>query len=247
MRVVVTGASSGIGAATVRALRTQGWDVVGVARREDRLAALAAETGASYVTADLTCPQQVAQLVTEVNASGPVHALVNNAGGAFGMHRVAQADVDVWRSMYELNVLATAAVTKGFLPAILASQRGSVVFVTSGAGHMPYEGGAGYAMSKHAERVLAQTLRMEHIKDNLRVIEIAPGLVKTEEFALNRLGSQEQADAVYAGVVAPLTAADVAQTVAWTLSLPQHVNVDSLVLRPVAQRFDNSVLRENLG
>ena len=246
MRAVVTGASSGIGAASVRALVARGWDVVAVARRRDRLAELAQETGATYVVADLTKEDDVAAMVEQVTTAGPVHALVNNAGGAIGLERIEDADIDAWRAMYELNVVATTRVTKALIPAILASGEGSVLFVTSTAAHLPYEGGTGYVMAKHAERALMQTLRMEHIKDDLRVIEIAPGMVHTAEFSLSRFGGdQARADAVYAGVAKPLVAEDIAEAIAWSLSLPHHINVDSMILRPVAQRFDNSVRRDS--
>ena len=246
MRAVVTGASSGIGAATVRALVARGWDVVGVARRADKLAALAQETGASYVVSDITRDDDVAAMVAEVTSAGPVHALVNNAGGAIGLERIEEADIAAWRAMYELNAIGTVQVTKALLPALLATRAASVLFVTSTAAHRPYEGGTGYVMAKHAERVLMHTLRMEHNKDDLRVIEIAPGMVHTEEFSLTRFGGdQARADAVYAGVRNPLTAEDVAEAIAWSLTLPHHVNVDSMVLCPVAQRYDGSVRRDS--
>lgn len=234
-RAVVTGASSGIGAATVAALRADGWDVVGVARRADRLEDLAARTGASFVAADITSDEDVARLVAEVTAGGPVHAVVNNAGGALGNEPVAQADLDGWRQMYELNVLGTIRVTNAFLPALRESE-GDVVVVTSTAAHEPYEGGGGYVAAKYAERVAARTLRLELVGEPLRVIEIAPGMVHTEEFSLTRFGGdQAKADAVYAGVPDPLVAADIAEAIRWTLTQPAHVNVDTLIVRPRAQ------------
>lgn len=234
-RAVVTGASSGIGAATVETLRADGWDVVAVARRADRLEALATRTGATYVVADITSDDDVARLVAEVTAAGPVHALVNNAGGALGNEPVAQADLDAWRRMYELNVLGTFRVTNAFLPALREAE-GDVVVVTSTAAHEPYEGGGGYVAAKFAERVAARTLRLELVGEPLRVIEIAPGMVHTEEFSLTRFGGdQAKADAVYAGVPDPLVAADIAEAIRWTLTQPAHVNVDTLIVRPRAQ------------
>lgn len=244
LRAVVTGASSGIGAATVRWLTTAGWDVVAVARRADRLADLAAQTGAVAVVADVTNDDDVARLVTEVAARGPVHALVNNAGGARGAQTIAAASIDDWRAMFELNVLGTLRVTKALLPALAASGRGDVVVLTSTAALDTYPGGGGYVAAKHAERAIATTLRLELIGQPVRVIEIAPGMVQTPEFSLNRFGGDaEKAAAVYAGVDAPLTADDVADTIGWTLTRPHHVNVDLLVLRPRAQVSNTQVAR----
>lgn len=246
LRAVVTGASSGIGAATVRRLRALGWDTVAVARREERLAALAAETGTSYVVADLTVPDDVARLASEVAAGGAVHALVNNAGGALGTDTVAGADLARWRQMYETNVLGTLAVTQALLPALRESGRGDVVVLTSTAGHGTYPGGAGYVAAKHAERIIADTLRLELVGEPVRVIEIAPGMVRTDEFSLNRFdGDQAKADAVYAGVDEPLTADDVADAIAWTLTRPHHVNIDHLMIRPRAQVSNTQVARRS--
>lgn len=244
LRAVVTGASSGIGAATVRRLRAEGWDVVAVARRADRLAELAGQTGATAVVADITSEPDVARLAAEVTAGGDVHALVNNAGGALGLDPVATGDVDQWRSMYETNVLGTLRVTQALLPGLRASGRGDVVVVTSTAGHATYPGGAGYVAAKHAERVLAETLRTELVGEPVRVIEIAPGMVRTEEFSLTRFGGdQRRADDVYAGVDEPLTAQDVADAITWTLTRPHHVNIDSMIIRPRAQASNTLVAR----
>jgi NADP-dependent 3-hydroxy acid dehydrogenase YdfG len=234
-RAVVTGASSGIGAASVAALRADGWDVVAVARREDRLREVAGRTGATYVVADVTSDDDVVRLVEQVVTEGPVDALVNVAGGALGVDRVGEADLDQWRRMYELNVLGTVRVVQEFLPA-LRDAEGTVVVITSTAAHEPYEGGGGYVAAKTAERAVARTLRFELLGEPVRVVDIAPGMVQTEEFSLVRYGGdQAKADAVYAGVPGPLTADDVAEAVRWTLSLPPHVDVDELVIRPRAQ------------
>lgn len=244
LRAVVTGASSGIGAATVRLLRTAGWDVVAVARRAGRLAELERETGASVIAADLTSDEDVARLVETVTAGGPVHALVNNAGGAIGADPVALADVEDWRAMFELNVLATLRVTQALLPALRATRRGDVLVVTSTAGHGTYPGGGGYVAAKHAERQIAATLRLELMGEPLRVIEIAPGMVQTEEFSLTRFrGDQAAADAVYAGVDGPLVAEDIADAIVWCLSRPHHVNIDTMVIRPRAQVSNTQVAR----
>lgn len=241
-RVVVTGGSSGIGAATVRRLRADGWSVLAVARREDRLAALAEETGCEVCVADLTVAEDVARVA---EAAGGCTALVNNAGGAIGTDAVAEADPADWQRMYEVNVLATLRTTQALLPALRASGRGDVLVLSSTAARVAYEGGGGYVAAKHAESALAQTLRLELAGDPVRVIEIAPGMVRTEEFAHNRVGGdRERAEAVYAGVREPLTAEDVADCIAWTLSRPHHVNVDLLVVRPLAQAAQHKVVRE---
>lgn len=245
LRAVVTGASSGIGRATVQRLRAEGWDVVAVARRADRLAALAAQTGAVPHAADVTSDDDVARLVATVTAGGPVNAVVNVAGGALGTDPVADADLDRWRRMYEVNVLGTLRVTRALLPALVASGRGDVVVLTSTAAHDTYPGGAGYVAAKHAERIIASTLRLEIVGQPVRVIEIAPGMVRTDEFSLVRFdGDRAKADAVYAGVDEPLLAEDVADAIAWTLTRPHHVNVDSLILRPRAQASSTTVARK---
>lgn len=241
-RAVVTGASSGIGAATVRRLRADGWDVLATARRAGLLDELAAETGAQAFIADVTVDEDVARLAAHVEATGGLDALVNNAGGAFGLDPVEHADIDQWRRMYELNVLGTLRVTQALLPLLRASGEGDVLVLTSTAAHGPYEGGAGYTGAKHAERMLATTLRWELAGEPLRVIEIAPGAVATD-FSLVRFdGDAERAAAVYEGYQ-PLVADDVADTIAWALSRPPHVNIDLLVVRPRAQASNTKTAR----
>ncbi|GAA1938844.1 SDR family oxidoreductase [Brevibacterium antiquum] len=244
LRAVVTGASSGIGAATVRRLREQGWDVVAVARREEKLRALSEETGASYVVADLTDDAAVAALSAEVLAGGPVHSLVANAGAAFGTDTVAEASVDGWRDMFDVNVLGVLRVVKAFLPALIESGRGDIVVMSSTAGHQAYEGGGGYVATKHGTHSIAATLRLELAGEPVRVIEIAPGMVATDEFTLKRVGgSQDKADKVYEGVKNPLTADDVADAVVYSLTRPHHFNVDLMVIRPIAQAAQHKVAR----
>lgn len=242
-RALVTGASSGIGAATVRRLRAEGWDVVATARRADRLAALAEETGATTIVADVTDDADVATLAAQVADGGPLDALVNNAGGAFGLDPVESSSLDHWRQMYELNVLGTLRVTQALLPHLREGGGGDIVVVTSTAAHGTYEGGAGYVGAKHAERMLATTLRWEILGEPIRIIEIAPGAVATEEFSMVRFdGDSERAAAVYAGYE-PLVADDIADAIAWTLGRPPHVNIDLLVVRPRAQASNNRIVR----
>lgn len=242
-RAVVTGASSGIGAAAVRALRNSGWDVVAVARRGDRLQALAEETGAQAITADVTDGGSVARMAEEVLATGGVDAVINNAGGAWGVDSVATGKLGDWEAMYNVNVLGALRVTQAFLPALRSSGQGSVLMLTSTAALASYEGGGGYCAAKSAEQALAETLRLEEAENNVRVIEILPGMVKTDEFSLNRLGDKDAAEKVYAGVEKPLTAEDVADVMAYSLNLPHHINLDKVVLRPLAQAANHKVIR----
>jgi NADP-dependent 3-hydroxy acid dehydrogenase YdfG len=238
---VVTGASSGIGAATAERLAADGFSVVLAARRIDRLTALAERIGGRAVQLDVTDPASVEALAAGLDR---VDVLVNNAGGAFDAAPVAEADLDSWTRTYDVNVLGTVRVTKALLPALIASGAGDLVFVGSTAGLISYEGGASYTAAKHGVHTLAETLRLELVYDPVRVIEIAPGMVRTEEFTRNRTGSQERADAVYAGVRNPLVAEDVADVIGWAVTRPHHVNVDLLVVRPRAQAAHHKVARE---
>lgn len=237
---VVTGSSSGIGAAAARLFAAQGFDVVCAARRADRIEALAAEIGGRAVVADITDPADVARLVEVV---GPrVDVLVNNAGGAVGLEPVAEADFDAWETMWRSNVLGTARVTKTLLPAVLEAQ-GVIVFVTSVAADSGYEGGAGYCGAKAAERSLIQSMRLELFDKPVRITEISPGMVQTD-FALTRFhGDQSRADAVYEGVPGPLTPDDIADAIVWMATRPSHVNIDRLTIRPRAQAAQHKVHR----
>ncbi|MEV5805953.1 SDR family NAD(P)-dependent oxidoreductase [Streptomyces parvulus] len=244
---VVTGASSGIGAATARQLAAAGYRVVLTARRKDRIEALAEEIEAAghQATAyplDVTDREAVDEFATAFKTIG---VLVNNAGGALGADPVATGDPEDWRRMYETNVLGTLNLTQALLPKLEASGDGTVVVVSSTAGFATYEGGAGYVAAKHAEHVLAETLRLEIVGRPVRVVEIAPGMVKTDEFALTRFaGDEDKAAKVYQGVTAPLTADDVADTITWAITRPAHVNIDLLVVRPRAQASNTKVHRE---
>lgn len=239
---VVTGASSGIGAATARHLARAGFEVVCAARRTDRIEALAAEIDGRAVACDVTDPAQVAALAEAV---GPrLDVLVNNAGGAFGLAPVAEADPEEWRRMYDVNVLGVLNVTQALLPALVASGAGVIVNVGSTAGRLVYEGGAGYTAAKHGTKAVTQTLRLELFDQPVRVSEVAPGMVHTEEFSLVRFdGDQAKADAVYAGVPDPLVADDVADAITWIATRPAHVNIDELVIKPRAQAAQHKVHR----
>lgn len=238
---VVTGASSGIGAASARALAAQGFHVVCAARRTDRIEELAAEIGGTALTCDVNDADSVAALAATV----PVcHVLVNNAGGAIGTDKVEDADLDDWRWMYEVNVLGLVRVTQALIPALRASGDGVIVNVGSTAGRWAYEGGAGYTSAKHAVKVVSETLRLELNGEPIRICEVAPGMVRTDEFALVRFGGdQAKADAVYAGVDHPLLAEDVADAIAWVATRPSHVDIDELVIKPRAQAAAHKVHR----
>jgi NADP-dependent 3-hydroxy acid dehydrogenase YdfG len=239
---VVTGASSGIGAATARRLAAEGFAVICAARRFDRVHDLAAEIGGVAVQCDVTEPDDVAMLAEYVGER--LDLLVNNAGGAVGQEAIADADFDAWTTMYRTNVLGTGRVTKALLPALRAAE-GTIVFVTSSAAEAAYEGGGGYNAAKAGERMLAGALRLELCGERVRVCEVAPGMVQTEEFSLTRFhGDQARADAVYAGVPDPLVADDVADAIAWVATRPAHVNIDRVLLRPVAQAANHKVFRQ---
>lgn len=238
---VVTGASSGIGAATARQLAEAGYRVLCAARRLDRITALADEIGGTAVACDVTSDADVAELAQAVG--GSLDVLVNNAGGAFGLEPVANADVSAWEQMYSVNVVGTTRVTKALLPALVAAE-GIIVFVTSTAADLPYEGGAGYCGAKAAERMVAGALRLELFDQPVRITEICPGMVRTDEFSLTRFGGdQSRADAVYAGVPEPLVAEDVAEAITWMATRPTHVNIDRVTIRPRAQAAQHKVHR----
>jgi NADP-dependent 3-hydroxy acid dehydrogenase YdfG len=244
---VVTGASSGIGAATAVKLAEAGYHVVLAARRLDRIEALAAKiqgNGGQAEARQLDVTDQPA-----VNAlAGSLQrcdVLVCNAGGAIGADPIADASPDDWLTMYQVNVLGTLHVTQALLPKLIQSGDGTVVLMSSTAGFVAYEGGGGYAAAKHGAHAIAATLRLEISGQPVRVIEIAPGMVRTDEFALNRFrGDADKAAAVYAGVAHPLTGEDIADAVAWAVTRPSHFNVDLMVLRPRAQAAQHKVHRE---
>jgi NADP-dependent 3-hydroxy acid dehydrogenase YdfG len=238
---VVTGASSGIGEATARRLVHEGYDVVIAARRRDRLDALAAEIGARALTLDVTSDESVAAFAAEVASC---HVLVNNAGGAFGMDPVSEADLEDWRLMLDVNVLGVVRVTKALLPKLVESGQGHIVVMSSTAGRIVYEGGGGYTAAKHAATAVAETLRLELNGLPVRVSEIAPGMVATPEFSVTRFGGDaEKAASVYRGVEHPLTAEDIADCVAWCVTRPPHVDIDLIVVKPLAQAAQHKVHR----
>ena len=240
---VVTGASSGIGAATARLLAESGYHVIAAARRKDRLETLAKDnSNIEIFELDITNQSQVDSLAKHLKGKS-VSVLVNNAGGAFDSVDILNSDPDVWRKTYEVNVIGTVRMIKAISPIMEAFGRGHIVIVSSTAGHRTYENGGNYVAAKHAERSLVETLRLELNGLPIRVTEIAPGMVKTEEFAKVRYGDVAKAAKVYEGVAQPLVAADIAETIRWSVMLPHHVNIDSMIIRPVAQAQAHKVHR----
>jgi len=225
---VVTGASSGIGEETAKTLAALGFHVVAVARRADRINALADKIGGTAIVADVTDNRAVDALAAKLQR---VDVLVNNAGGARGLEFVAEADFEHWRWMWETNVLGTLRVTRALLPRLVESGDGLIVTVTSIAALEVYDGGAGYTAAKHGQGALHRTLRGELLGKPVRLTEIAPGAVETE-FSLTRFdGDQQRADAVYRGIT-PLVAADVAEVIGFVATRPAHVDLDLIVIRP---------------
>lgn len=239
---VVTGASSGIGAATARMLAGEGYRVICAARRAERIEALAGEIGGVAVDCDITVDADVARLASAVG--GTLDVLVNNAGGALGLEPVSDADLDAWSTMLQTNLIGTTRVTKALLPALIAAE-GVIVFVTSTAADSGYEGGAGYCAAKAGERAVVESMRLELYDVPVRITEICPGMVRTEGFSVTRFGGdEERAAAVYEGVAEPLTADDVADAITWMATRPSHVNVDRLTIRPRAQAAQHKVHRQ---
>jgi NADP-dependent 3-hydroxy acid dehydrogenase YdfG len=240
---VVTGASSGIGAATALRLAADGWQVVAAARRLDRLGELSAQSPSIRPCAlDVTDPRSVEQLA---DAAPECDLLVANAGGAFDLATLEDADPEVWARMYDVNVLGTVRTVQALLPALVAGGGGHVVLTGSTAGRWVYEGGGGYIAAKHALAALRDTLRLELVDRPVRVSEVAPGMVRTEEFSAVRFGGDtERAAGVYTGVDA-LTAEDIADVIAWVASRPAHVNIDLVQVTPQQQASATKVARRS--
>lgn len=242
---IITGASSGIGAATAIALANEGIRVIAVARRADRLEALCKQSNLieSFIC-DVTQQSDVDRLAAYCKQLA-VEILINCAGGAFDAATILDGDPDIWEKTYEINVIATLRVTKAITPIMQSIGKGHIVIISSTAGHRAYENGGSYVAAKFAETSMAHTLRLELNGQPIRITEIAPGMVKTDEFALNRFdGDADKAAKVYEGVDKPLTAEDVAESIRWSVMLPEHFNVDSMVIRPIAQAANHKVARK---
>lgn len=241
---VVTGASSGIGAATSLLLAKNGYRVIAAARRLDRLEELASRhENIEAQVLDVTDQTSVDDFM-QVIAGVEIDVLVNNAGGAFDSSSVLDSDPEIWKKSFDVNVVGAVRMTKAIAPLMIKANKGHIVVLTSTAGHVAYENGGSYVAAKFAERSLANTLRLELNGTPIRVSEIAPGMVKTDEFAVVRnSGDQEKAAKVYEGVENPLTAEDIAESINWTVNQPSHVNIDSIIIRPVAQAANHKVHR----
>jgi NADP-dependent 3-hydroxy acid dehydrogenase YdfG len=243
---LVTGGGTGIGAAIARRLARDGFEVVVAGRRRDRLDAVVAEIEAAEGEArglvmDVTDPESVTAGVASL---GRCDVVVNNAGGALGVTRVEDGDPVEWEQMYATNVLGTLRVIQAVLPLLRQSARATIVDISSIAGERVYEGGAGYVAAKHGTSVVSETLRLELNGEHIRVVDIRPGMVRTEEFSLTRLhGDRTAADKVYDGVDRPLVGDDVAECVGFVIALPQHVNIDTMVIKPVAQAAPHKIHR----
>jgi NADP-dependent 3-hydroxy acid dehydrogenase YdfG len=244
---VITGASSGIGAATARLLAKNGYHVIAAARRADRLKALAAEDeNIEALTLDVTVQSEIDALAEYLQGK-PVSILINCAGGAFDADSVNDSDPEIWKKTYDVNVVGSVRMVKAMTPLMQQFGRGHIVMISSTAGHRAYENGGSYVAAKFAETSLVETLRLELNGQPIRVTEIAPGMVKTDEFAVQRFqGDREKAAKVYEGVTRPLVAEDVAEAIRWSVMLPSHFNVDSLLIRPIAQAQTHKVYRQPL-
>jgi len=244
---VITGASSGIGAATARLLAENGYHVIAAARRKDRLEALAtSHSEIEAVELDVTSQSSVDSLANHLQGK-PVGILINCAGGAFDASSVSDSDPEIWKKTYDVNVVGSVRMVKAITPLMQAHGHGHIVIISSTAGHRAYENGGSYVAAKFAETSLVETLRLELNGTPIRVTEIAPGMVKTDEFAKVRFGGDaDRAAKVYEGVTRPLTAEDVAESIRWSVMLPSHFNVDSMIIRPIAQAAAHKVYRQPL-
>jgi NADP-dependent 3-hydroxy acid dehydrogenase YdfG len=236
---VITGASSGIGAATARSLARNGFQVVLGARRLERIKEIATELGGEAAALDVADPSSVEEFTARISRCD---ILVNNAGGALGLAPISDADEEQWRQMYEANVLGTMRMTRALLPKLVESDEGHIVAVTSIAGFESYRGGAGYIAAKHAQRSMLRNLRLELLGEPLRVTEIAPGMVETEFSVVRFGGDEEAASRVYEGMT-PLSGEEIAECIRWAVTQPSHVNIDEIVVRPRAQATATEVHR----
>jgi len=244
---VITGASSGIGAATAQLLADNGYHVIAAARRIDRLNELAKSNSEIEAFAlDVTDQASVDSLATHLSGK-PVAVLINCAGGAFDFDPVTESDPEIWKKTFDINVVGSVRMVKALTPLMISHGRGHIVLISSTAGHRAYENGGSYVAAKFAETSLAETLRLELNGKPIRVTEIAPGMVKTDEFAKVRFsGDADRAAKVYEGVTRPLTADDVAESIRWSVMLPDHFNIDSMTIRPLAQAAQHKVYRQPL-
>ncbi|MCA0903580.1 SDR family NAD(P)-dependent oxidoreductase [Qipengyuania aquimaris] len=236
---LVTGATSGIGEATVRALVASGWRCVATGRRKERLDALVADLGADKVHgASFDVRDEAARdaaLDGLPQAFSSIDLLVNNAGLALGTAPAQEADLDQWKTMIETNVTALASITHKLLPGLI-ERKGAIINISSVAANYPYPGGNAYGGTKAFVRQFSLGLRGDLHGTGVRVCSIEPGMVETE-FTLVRTGGNEEAHEMLYGGADPMTAGDIAETVRWVAELPPHLNINTLELMPVSQSF----------
>ena len=236
---LVTGATSGIGEATVRALVASGWRCVATGRRKERLDALVADLGADKVHAasfdvrDEAARDEALSSLPEAYSS--IDLLVNNAGLALGTAPAQEADLDQWKTMIETNVTALVSITHKLLPALI-ERKGAIINISSVAANYPYPGGNAYGGTKAFVRQFSLGLRADLHGTGVRVCSIEPGMVETE-FTLVRTGGNAEAHQTLYGGADPMTAGDIAETVRWVAELPPHLNINTLELMPVSQSF----------
>jgi len=223
---VVTGGSSGIGAAAAVALAGEGYHVVVAARRAERIAEVAERIGGTAIQLDVTDEESVAAFAARLQEFGRVDVLVNNAGGAHGLDTVRNANFEDWQTMYDVNVLGVVRVTKALLPLVDAAE-GLIINIGSMASFTPYPGGAGYNAAKFGLRALTRAFRMEEVDNPIRITQIDPGRTETEFSVVRFKGDEEKAGAVYADNL-NLSPEDVAEAIRWVASLPKHINIDTL-------------------
>ena len=246
---IVTGASSGIGAAAVGQLAAAGFHVIGGARRVERVQAVTEPVGGTALALDVTDTDSIAAFVNGARDAasrlgGAIHLLVNNAGGALGLDRLEDAQDEGWETMYRTNVLGTMRMSRDLMDDLIASGDGHIINIGSIAGFETYPGGAGYTAAKHGQRAVSRTLRLELLGQPVRVTEIAPGLVETEFSIVRFDGDEDRAKGVYAGME-PLLAADIADCIVWAATRPHHVNIDEIVVRPRDQAAATLVHRRS--
>lgn len=248
---LVTGATSGIGRATAHKLVSDGWTVFAAGRRKENLDTLVNECQSLSgdlvpVVTDVTDDTSIDALFATVESAGGVDTIVNIAGGAVGAESIAEGKLEDWHWMIETNVFGSLRIIQKFLPMLRTHGEGTILNLTSTAGVVAYEGGGGYNAAKFGQHALTGALRLEEAEHNIRVIEVLPGLVKTDEFSVKRMrGDSTKADDVYAGVTKPLTAQDVADVCSYAVNLPHHINLDEIVMRPVKQAAQHKLIRDD--
>jgi len=247
--VLITGASSGFGAAAARAFGAEGAKLLLGARRVDRLKKVAAETrkaGAAEVHfhfLDVAKTESVETFISWVRQKiRNLHVLINNAGGAHGLDPVAGGKDADWEAMIQSNLLGVLRMTRAALPLMARDAGASIINIGSVAGHTAYEGGSAYCAAKAGELQITRALRLELLGTGIRVSTVDPGLAETEFSLVRFKGDTTRAKKVYEGII-PLSAVDIAEILVWVASRPPHVNIDELIVKPVDQAAIGTVYR----